>query len=262
LDINLEDKNAACLNIDYYEKVIYTVDDSMTVRLYDVRSEDLIYDVNMKKFSDKNCKEGSITALDIINTNQFLLGGNFSTRLFDLRKKDLSYALDGDTIESEENLDLKNFIVHTDSHIYQTRLNNNTTKIYDFNSFELVKEIVRHKTDEDTVILDIQVVPEYQEILLLSEITTRKFDEPISSKKILTKLRPCDEVLEISDIIEVPSYAKRLRISGPNSNIILEGNNQIGLWLYRYKDLESELRKCIEDKLFTLGGGNNSPRFN
>ena len=54
LDINLEDKNAACLNIDYYEKVIYTVDDSMTVRLYDVRSEDLIYDVNMKKFSDKN----------------------------------------------------------------------------------------------------------------------------------------------------------------------------------------------------------------
>ena len=76
---------------------------------------------------------------------------------------------------------------------------------------------------------DIQVVPEYQEILLLSEITTRKFDEPISSKKILTKLRPCDEVLEISDIIEVPSYAKRLRISGPNSNIILEGKSYINL---------------------------------
>ena len=42
-------------------------------------------------------------------------------------------------------------------------------------------------------------------------------------KKFLTKLVPKGDNLEVQDYVEVPSYVKRLKISGPDGNIVLEG---------------------------------------
>jgi len=71
-------------------------------------------------------------------------------------------------------------------------------------------------------------------------------------KKFLTKLIPKGDTLEVLDYIEVPSYAKRLRISGTDRNLVLEGDNQIGIWKTGFQEIETNFKTEIEDRIFTL----------
>lgn len=223
----------------------------MTISLFDIRTEKLINNINLNKKNNDN-KLNLISALDIIDNNKFIAGGSFNPKIFDLRniQKDLDLF---NNIESLESINQKAFICHSKNKIFYTRSNNRETKIIDICTLEQVhdyQKFYEKKNNEYVTTLDVKIFEE--EILWLVDIRTFEHDDIRQNRKMLAKLKMKHDGVKIVDFIEVPSFSKRVNISGPDNDIIIEGNNQIGIWKYRYKEIEEKLKNQLEEKLMAL----------